>query len=173
MPRAKWKGPFIDSYVLRKFQQVMGQTPPKPIKIHSRRSTILPEFVGYRFEVYNGRKFLPVSITPQMVGHKFGEFSPTRIYPTHASKKDAAEQKASGAAATEAEDDDDGISEALQAELEKNEINRGSIEEETETEVRRVPTKQAKGPAHMLDDDEEMKRFTQELMAKLDENANN
>ena len=89
MARSVWKGPFVDSYVLKKAEKVRESGRNEVIKIWSRRSTILPQFVGLTFGVYNGQKFLPVLVTENMVGHKFGEFSPTRTYYGHAADKRA------------------------------------------------------------------------------------
>lgn len=83
MPRSVWKGPFIDGYLLKKAEAARGATRSSVIKIWSRRSTILPQFVGLTFGVYNGHKFIPVNVTEDMIGHKFGEFSPTRTYYGH------------------------------------------------------------------------------------------
>jgi len=87
VPRSVWKGPFVDGYVLKKAEAVRETGRKDPIKIWSRRSTILPQFVGLNFVVYNGRKFIPVYVTEDMVGHKFGEFSPTRTYYGHGADK--------------------------------------------------------------------------------------
>ena len=84
MARSVWKGPFVDLYLLKKAetaQEASGRT--GPIKTWSRRSTILPQFVGLTFSVYNGHKFIPVSVNEDMVGHKLGEFAPTRTYRGH------------------------------------------------------------------------------------------
>ncbi|MFQ5535368.1 MAG: 30S ribosomal protein S19 [Sphingomonadales bacterium] len=89
MPRSVWKGPFVDGYVLRKVEKAIEKGRKDAIKIWSRRSTILPQFVGLNFAVYNGRKFVPVYVTEDMVGHKFGEFSPTRTYYGHGADKKA------------------------------------------------------------------------------------
>jgi len=83
MARSVWKGPFIDGYLLKKAETARGSTRKDVIKIWSRRSTILPQFVGLTFGVYNGQKHIPVLVTEDMVGHKFGEFSPTRIFRGH------------------------------------------------------------------------------------------
>tara|TARA_B100000029_G_scaffold424161_1_gene431729 strand:+ start:9321 stop:9713 length:393 start_codon:yes stop_codon:yes gene_type:complete len=92
MARSTWKGPFYEDYLLKKAEDVRksGKT-SQVIKIWTRRSTILPEFVGLTFGVYNGNKFIPVSVNENMIGHKFGEFSPTRTFNSHsaASKTDA------------------------------------------------------------------------------------
>jgi small subunit ribosomal protein S19 len=87
MPRSVWKGPFVDGYLLKKADAARASTRNEVIRIWSRRSTILPQFVGLTFGVYNGRKFLPVQVTENMVGHKFGEFSPTRTFGGHSADK--------------------------------------------------------------------------------------
>jgi len=81
MSRSVKKGPYIDEKLLKKIKK-LGQD-KKPIKTWARRSVIPPEFVGYTFLIHNGRKFLPIYITENMVGHKLGEFSPTRIFRGH------------------------------------------------------------------------------------------
>ena len=90
MTRSVWKGQFVDGYLLKKAEAVRdsGRT-NEVIKIWSRRSTILPQFVGLTFGVHNGQKHIPVSVTEDMVGHKFGEFAPTRTYYGHAADKKA------------------------------------------------------------------------------------
>ena len=90
MVRSVWKGPFVDGHLIKKVQAHLKENNNKPIKTWSRRSTILPQFVGLTFGVYNGQKFVPVSVTEHMVGHKFGEFSPTRNFKGHT----AADKKA-------------------------------------------------------------------------------
>lgn len=88
MARSVWKGPFVDLHLLKKAegaQESSGRS--GPIKTWSRRSTILPQFVGLTFSVYNGQKFIPVSVNEDMVGHKLGEFAPTRNFPGHAADK--------------------------------------------------------------------------------------
>ncbi len=87
MPRSVKKGPFIDDHLLAKTQGAADVGTKRAIKTWSRRSTILPEFVGMTFAVHNGRKFVPVFITDNMVGHKLGEFAPTRTYYGHGSDK--------------------------------------------------------------------------------------
>lgn len=89
MPRSVWKGPFIDGYLLKKVEQMRQTGKNMVIKTWSRRSTILPQFVGITFGVYNGQKFVPVLVTEEMVGHKLGEFSPTRTYHGHGADKKA------------------------------------------------------------------------------------
>lgn len=85
MPRSIKKGPFVDEYLFKKADQAKNDK--KPVKTWSRRSTILPDFVGITFAVHNGKKFVPVFVTEDMVGHKMGEFSPTRTYTGHGSDK--------------------------------------------------------------------------------------
>ncbi len=86
MGRSTKKGPFVDDHLLEKIQKMAKSGDRKPIKTWSRRSTVTPEFVGQTFLVHNGRKFLPVFITENMVGHRLGEFSPTRIFKRHGVK---------------------------------------------------------------------------------------
>ena len=83
MTRSIWKGPFVDETLIKKAQAVSDSGKRQVIKTWSRRSTILPEFVGLTFGGHNGRKFIPISVTENMVGHKFGEFSPTRSFKGH------------------------------------------------------------------------------------------
>ena len=83
MTRSVWKGPFVDMILLKKAEKVSHSGRKEVIKTWSRRSTILPEFVGLTFGVYNGKKFIPVPVTENMVGHKLGEFSPTRTFKGH------------------------------------------------------------------------------------------
>jgi small subunit ribosomal protein S19 len=87
--RSVWKGPFIDKHLLAAVQKVAASGKNLVIKTWSRRSTILPMFVGYTVSVYNGRKFIPVLVTAQMVGKKFGEFAPTRTFTGHGANKKA------------------------------------------------------------------------------------
>ncbi|MEQ8165106.1 MAG: 30S ribosomal protein S19 [Alphaproteobacteria bacterium] len=89
MARSVWKGPFVDGYLLKKVDKARESGRNDVIRIWSRRSTILPQFVGLTFGVYNGNKHIPVLVTENMVGHKFGEFSPTRTYVGHAADKKA------------------------------------------------------------------------------------
>lgn len=89
MPRSIWKGPFIDGYLLKKAEAIRAAGRNDVIKTWSRRSTVLPQFVGLTFGVYNGHKFIPVLVTEDMIGHKLGEFSPTRMYYGHTSDKKA------------------------------------------------------------------------------------
>ena len=89
MARSVWKGPFVDSYLLKKAEKARESGRNEVIKIWSRRSTILPQFVGLTCGVYNGHKFIPVSVTEEMIGMKFGEFAPTRTFYGHAADKKA------------------------------------------------------------------------------------
>ena len=89
MARSVWKGPFFDGYLLKKAEKVRESGRNEVIKIWSRRSTILPQFVGLTFGVYNGHKHIPVLVSEDMIGHKFGEFSPSRTYYGHAADKKA------------------------------------------------------------------------------------
>ncbi|MFT6106203.1 MAG: small subunit ribosomal protein S19 [Rickettsiales bacterium] len=87
MPRSSWKLPFVDGYLLNKVKEYNGSSKKQIIKIWSRRSTILPQFVGVNFAVHNGKKFVSVLVSEGMVGHKFGEFSPTRTFYGHSGDK--------------------------------------------------------------------------------------
>jgi small subunit ribosomal protein S19 len=83
LPRSLKKGPFVDEKLMKRQQDMVSSGEKKLIKTWSRRSVILPEFIGYTFAVHNGRKFIPVYVTENMVGHKLGEFSPTRTFKGH------------------------------------------------------------------------------------------
>tara|TARA_B110000438_G_scaffold295540_1_gene338690 strand:+ start:555 stop:833 length:279 start_codon:yes stop_codon:yes gene_type:complete len=83
MSRSVWKGPFVENTLIKKANKVAASGRKEVIKTWSRRSTILPQFVGLTFGVYNGQKFVPVSVNENMVGHKLGEFSPTRTFKGH------------------------------------------------------------------------------------------
>ncbi len=83
MPRSIKKGPFVDAKLLKKVERAMSEGKKSVIKTWSRRSTIVPDMVGLTFAVHNGKKFIPVFITENMVGHKLGEFSPTRVFIAH------------------------------------------------------------------------------------------
>lgn len=89
MPRSLKKGPFIDLHLMKKAQAAIETNDKRPIKTWSRRSMISPEFVGLTVQVHNGRQHIPVFVTEDMVGHKFGEFSITRTYRGHAADKKA------------------------------------------------------------------------------------
>ena len=90
MARSVKKGPFIDLHLVKKIDNAIAKSDKKVIKTWSRRSTVLPEMVGLTFAVHNGRKFVPVYVTENMIGHKLGEFAPTRTFNGHAEKKAAA-----------------------------------------------------------------------------------
>ena len=87
MPRSLKKGPFIDLSLEKKVEAALASNDKRPIKTWSRRSTIIPDFVGVTLSVYNGKSFIPVFVTEDMVGHKLGEFSPTRSFRGHAGAK--------------------------------------------------------------------------------------
>ena len=97
MSRSVWKGPFVDPSLIKKVEQLKSKSNPAPIKTWSRKSTIIPEFVGISFLIYNGKKFIPIKISEEMVGHKLGEFSPTRQFSGHT----PADKKAAQTAAEE------------------------------------------------------------------------
>jgi len=100
MSRGIWKGPFVHPSLLKKVDKQKEQSKKMPIKTWSRNSTIIPEFVGHSFLIHNGKTFIPITISEEMVGHKLGEFSPTRKFSGHtpADKKAAAEGAVAGAA---------------------------------------------------------------------------
>ena len=93
MARSIKKGPFVDDHLIRKVEKAAASGERKLIKTWSRRSTIIPEFIGYTFAVHNGRKFVTVFVTENMVGHKLGEFSPTRTFPGHAADRKGGRNK--------------------------------------------------------------------------------
>jgi small subunit ribosomal protein S19 len=93
MARAVWKGPFVDGYLMKKADEARSSGKNQIIKTWSRRSTILPQFVGLVFGVYNGKKFIPVSVNEDMIGHKLGEFAPTRTFVAHSAEKKVKEDK--------------------------------------------------------------------------------
>ncbi len=99
MTRSVWKGPFVDGYLLKKAEAARASSRHEMIRIWSRRSTILPQFVGLLFGVYNGHKHIPVQVTEEMVGHKFGEFAPTRTFYGHSSDRKAKRAPGTPAAA--------------------------------------------------------------------------
>ena len=108
MSRSVWKGPFVDPSLLKKVEKLKDQSNKLPIKTWSRKSTIIPDFVGVSFQIYNGKKFIPITISEDMVGHKLGEFSPTRTFHGHtpADKKAAQEKATITATKTEIKKDD-------------------------------------------------------------------
>ena len=83
MSRSIWKGPFVDPSLIKKVEKLKNQTNKVPIKTWSRKSTVIPEFVGVSFLIHNGKKFIPIKISEEMVGHKLGEFSPSRQFHGH------------------------------------------------------------------------------------------
>jgi small subunit ribosomal protein S19 len=89
MVRSVWKGPFVDGYLLKKADKARTSGRKDVIKIWTRRSTILPQFVGLTFGVHNGNKHVPVAVTEDMIGHKFGEFAPSRTFKGHGGDKKA------------------------------------------------------------------------------------
>ena len=92
MSRSVWKGPFVDESLMKKVDKLKNEPNKKPIKTWSRKSTIIPDFIGLSFLIYNGKKFIPITVSEDMVGHKLGEFAPTRTFKGHtpADKKAAA-----------------------------------------------------------------------------------
>ena len=93
MARSVWKGPYFDVTLFKKVKKSKEESSKSPIKTWSRRSTIIPDFVGVTISVYNGKSFIPVYVTEDMVGHKLGEFSPTRVYKGHSGDKKAVQGK--------------------------------------------------------------------------------
>ena len=83
MARAVWKGPFVEESLIKKVEKQKNDPAKKPIKTLSRKSTIIPDFIGVSFLIYNGKKFIPITVSEDMVGHKFGEFAPTRQFFGH------------------------------------------------------------------------------------------
>ena len=99
MSRSVWKGPFVEESLIKKVEKIKNDPNKKPIKTWSRKSTIIPDFIGISFLIYNGKKFIPITISEDMVGHKLGEFAPTRQFAGHtpadkkAAKDDSSEKK--------------------------------------------------------------------------------
>ena len=93
MARSVWKGPYFDITLFKKVKKSKEENSKSPIKTWSRRSTVIPDFVGVTISVYNGKSFIPVYVTEDMVGHKLGEFSPTRTFKGHTAADKKAEQK--------------------------------------------------------------------------------
>ena len=93
MARAVWKGPYVDESLIQKVEKLKNNINKKPIKTWSRKSTIIPEFVGIGFLIYNGKKFIPLTVSEDMVGHKLGEFSPTRTFSGHTPADKKAKQE--------------------------------------------------------------------------------
>jgi len=98
MGRSLKKGPFIDLHLLEKVEAMNRESEKRVIKTWSRRSTVVPEMVGHTIAVHNGKKFIPVYLTENMVGHKLGEFAPTRLFKGHTTKAEKAAQMAAAAA---------------------------------------------------------------------------
>ena len=93
MARSVWKGPYFDITLFKKVKKSKEENSKSPIKTWSRRSTVIPDFVGVTLSVYNGKSFIPVFVTEDMVGHKLGEFSPTRVFKGHSGDKKAVQGK--------------------------------------------------------------------------------
>ena len=93
MARSVWKGPYFDVTLFKKVKKSKEESSKSPIKTWSRRSTIIPDFVGVTISVYNGKSFIPIYVTEDMVGHKLGEFSPTRVFKGHSGDKKAVQGK--------------------------------------------------------------------------------
>jgi len=94
MARSVWKGPFVDPSLIKKVEKQKKESNRKPIKTWSRKSTIIPDFVGLSFLIYNGKKFILITVSEDMVGHKLGEFSPTRQFSSHTPADKKAKQEA-------------------------------------------------------------------------------
>ena len=93
MARSVWKGAYFDVTLFKKVKKSKEESSKSPIKTWSRRSTFIPDFVGVTISVYNGKSFIPVYVTEDMVGHKLGEFSPTRVFKGHSGDKKAVQGK--------------------------------------------------------------------------------
>ena len=103
MSRSVWKGPFVDPSLIKKVEKLKTQSNHMPIKTWSRKSTIIPDFIGLSFLIYNGQKFIPIKISEEMVGHKLGEFAPTRQFSGHTpADKKAAQSGSSSTSASPA-----------------------------------------------------------------------
>jgi len=100
MSRSVWKGPFVDPSLLKKIEKLKGKTHAAPIKTWARKCTIIPEFVGHSLLIHNGKKFIPIKISDEMVGHKLGEFAPTRQFSGHTPADKKAAQEATAATGT-------------------------------------------------------------------------
>ena len=98
MTRSVWKGPFVHPSLLKKIDKLKSTPNKKPIKTWSRNSTIIPDFVGHSFMIHNGKTFIPITISEEMVGHKLGEFAPTKSFKGHT----PADKKAAATAAADA-----------------------------------------------------------------------
>jgi small subunit ribosomal protein S19 len=100
MSRSVWKGPFVDPSLLKKVEKQKNETSRKIIKTWSRKSTIIPDFVGSSFLIHNGKKFITITVSEDMVGHKLGEFAPTRQFTGHTPADKKAKQEAESQSAT-------------------------------------------------------------------------
>src|SRR5919108_5887116 len=96
MPRSVTKGPFVDAHLLKKIEQMNDSKAKKIVKTWSRRSTVVPDMIGHTFAVHNGKKFIPVFVTENMVGHKLGEFAPTRFFKGHSGDRKAEVRSSAG-----------------------------------------------------------------------------
>jgi len=122
MSRSIWKGPFVDPSLIKKVDKLKNQTNKSPIKTWSRKSTIIPEFVGVSFLIYNGKKFIPIKISEEMVGHKLGEFAPTRQFSGHTPADKKAAETASAEGATAAKTPSAGTASAAKPAASKTEV---------------------------------------------------
>jgi len=122
MSRSIWKGPFVDPSLIKKVDKLKNQTNKSPIKTWSRKSTIIPEFVGVSFLIYNGKKFIPIKISEEMVGHKLGEFAPTRQFSGHTPADKKAAETASAEGATAAKTPSAGTASAAKPASSKTEV---------------------------------------------------
>ena len=112
MSRSIWKGPFVDPSLLKKVEKMKDKSNTTPIKTWSRKSTIIPEFVGLSFLIYNGKKFIPIKISEEMVGHKLGEFCPTRQFSGHTPADKKAAQEAAAQTTAKPESNKEGPKDA-------------------------------------------------------------
>ena len=135
MSRSVWKGPFVDPSLLKKVEKFKNQTNKQPIKTWSRKSTIIPEFVGFSFLIHNGKKFIPIKISEEMVGHRLGEFSPTRQFSGHT----PADKKAAQTAEAEKVSSSTGSSKpgASKPGTEKPAVSSGSKSKEGSTDAKK------------------------------------
>ena len=135
MSRSVWKGPFVDPSLIKKVDKLKGQVNRPPIKTWSRKSTIIPEFVGFSFLIHNGKKFIPIKISEEMVGHRLGEFSPTRQFSGHT----PADKKAAQTAEAEKASLSTGASkpEASKAAADKTATQSGAKPKEGNTDAKK------------------------------------
>lgn len=123
MSRAVWKGPFVDPSLLKKVEKLKSKANSTPIKTWSRKSTVIPEFVGVSFLIYNGKKFIPIKISEEMVGHKLGEFSPTRQFSGHTPADKKAAQQAVVTTASPVEANKTGAAKPSETKIKPKEIS--------------------------------------------------